>query len=222
MLRAAAYIATLTRTLRSERAGAAHHTLQHKLLTLEIREVSQRYSVEINLIRREVDRLLYELALPSNTSTKYQQHCQNIKRRLHKTLNFLNLKNDELVHFKKSPTKKPNSSSNNASYKQENNGLATLGLLASQELGRQNLEQHSSSANELPSGLLSPITFHPPCFKRSSHHNTIEEDNVQYSDQIPSKKQKVSKLNNQNTKRKYALRSCRSMPISPITSPLHQ
>ncbi|EMR09618.1 hypothetical protein PNEG_02202 [Pneumocystis murina B123] len=198
LLQAVKHITMLTQMLRSERASAAHHTLQHKLLTLEMHEASQRYSVEINLIRREVDRLLYELALPSNTFLTYQQHYQNIKRRLQKTLSLLEPKENSIKRLSAL-------ASNNVTHIKKNK----------ETFNQQKTEQ--SSSNITQHSLMSPITFHSPQSKQHNSHDTIKKADTQWLSQISLKKK--SKKNHLNIKRKYELRPRQSMLISPNISP---
>ncbi|QSL66382.1 hypothetical protein MERGE_000761 [Pneumocystis wakefieldiae] len=199
LLEAVKHITALTQMLRSERASAAHHTLQHKLLTFEMHEASQRYSVEINLIRQEVDRLLYELALPSNTLLTYQQHYQNIKRRLQKALS--------LLEPKKNSTKSLSApASNNAAHIEKKEEIT---------FNQEKPEQNSSNITQ--HSLMSPITFHSPESKQHNNHNTVKEVDTQWLSQISLKKK--SKKSHLNVKRKYELRPRQSMLISPNISP---
>lgn len=201
LLKAVAHITMLRQTLRLERAGAAHHTLQHKLLTHEMHEASQRYSVEINLIRQEVDRLLYELTLPSNTFLTYQRHYRNIKRRLRKTLSLLNLKKMQeknSSHF----------SSNHVAQAQKNNEPCIF--------NQQNLEKHSPKITQ--HNLMSPIIFHSIDSTQQKNHNTIKEADTQQLSKTLLKK-KSFKRNHLNAKRRYRHRSLQPVLISPNTSP---
>ncbi|KTW27077.1 hypothetical protein T552_02569 [Pneumocystis carinii B80] len=199
LLQAVKHIAMLTQMLRSERANVAHHTLQHKLLALEIHEASQRYSVEINIIRREVDRLLYELALPSNTFLTCQQNYQSIKQKLQKTLS--------LLEPKKNSTKTVSTpTSNNVAHIKKDK--ETTPNQQKQEQSSPDITQHS---------LMSPITFHSPQSKQHNNHDIIKEAESQWLSQMSLKKK--SKKKHLNIKRKYKLRPRQSMLISPNISP---
>ncbi|KTW31228.1 uncharacterized protein T551_01301, partial [Pneumocystis jirovecii RU7] len=185
-------VALLRRMLRAERRSTAHHTLQHKLLTIELHE-AQQSQTELTRIRHETDRLLFELSIPANACAVCRRHCQMIQRRLRRIL-------QEQKHDAPTRTLR--------TQKRPKNRLAALNTTLSTTLKTANTETRTNSTcNALSTchGLMSPISFRPA--RRKQQNTTNDDSNIS------------SNTLERHLTHHYALRSYQSLPISPNASP---
>jgi hypothetical protein len=167
--------------------------LQNKLLTIENHESAQRYEVENNIVKREVDRLRLDASSSSHglsDAEVYRRRLQKAKLKLREASKEIEEKEaeneklrkrlkdgrlhreamaaavrDHQQHQHSSRTPHPHASPGHGHHDSES-GLAALGMLASQVLSQQ------ASPHK---GLMSPVEFEgsPEKRRRGSSASTI-------------------------------------------------
>lgn len=221
----------------------SHFQLQNRLLTIETHEAAQRYEVENNLIKRQVERLKsldrHDDEPTSNNNLHpaevYRRRLQKAKLKLQDAHMELEEKNEEIERLKKRlregrlhreaieaaaaashhrnnqqhhhhhhhhhphhHQQQQQQSPNRHSPRTENNGLAALGLLASQVLSQQQEQQQSPylfqpspqiQSNRMVSqtanlknmhsppsaGLMSPVDFMEPTLALTQQTANVEK-----------------------------------------------